>query len=376
MGRRSKPYYWAARDAWYATIDGARHRLARGKGAEREARRAFDVLMGERAKTGRVGPAVVPPVGAVVAEYLVYLDRRVRDGELAATTYDDAQARLAKFAERFGPAAADRVTPHEVETWLAAREEWGRTRRHDVAGAIKAAFRWATAKRLLAANPLEHLEKPQRDRRRERVLAPEDWPRVLAAVVSPEFRRLLEFLYATGCRPGEACRLEARHVDVERGVAVLPGKQTAKTGRESVIALPASVTEWLVPLLAERPTGPLFRTARGTAWNRHSINCQVKRLRERAHLADDASFVAYALRHLFATDALECGTPIATVSTLLNHADTRMAMLHYSHLTDRHAHLTAAANAIRPASPTGRPGPAASPGAPGSSASPEPPSGE
>jgi integrase len=174
------------------------------------------------------------------------------------------------------------------------------------------------------------------------------WPRVRSAILSWDFLFLCEFLHGCGCRPSEAYRLEARHVDWTRGVAVVPAKQTRKTGRESVIVVPEGVLAWLLPLCEARPEGPVFRPATGRAWPKDSVNCQISDLRRRLGVGREAGVFAQALRHVFATDALDRGTPVATVSTLLNHADTRMVMQHYGHLADRHAHLRAAVEGIRP----------------------------
>ena len=57
--------------------------------------------------------------------------------------------------------------------------------------------------------------------------------------------------------------------------------------------------------------------------------------------------VAYGLRHLFATDGLERGVPIATMAELLGHSSTKMISERYSHLADRHEHLKSALEVVR-----------------------------
>jgi integrase len=58
-----------------------------------------------------------------------------------------------------------------------------------------------------------------------------------------DFRRVLIWLHATGCRPGELLALRWRHVHLARGVVLLDQHKTLKkTGRPRVIALaPAAV---------------------------------------------------------------------------------------------------------------------------------------
>jgi integrase len=195
---------------------------------------------------------------------------------------------------------------------------------------------------------MDALEKPARKLRREVLPDGSAWELFRRAIKSEEFGRLVDFIHATGCRPGEAFGLEARHIDLDRGVAVLPGKQTRATGRQSVLPLSDDLLTWLAPLIAERPMGPLFRTARGNAWTKDAVNCQVRRARARLGVGKESGLTVYALRHLFATDALDRDVPVATVSTLLNHGDTRMVMQHYAHLADRHDHLRDAVALVRP----------------------------
>lgn len=351
MPRPPKPWYRSERDGWYVKVDGKAILLARGKDAKADAQKAFHKLMAERGD-GRAQPAPARLLaGQVVARYLAHLDRRVESGDLAQTSWRDADDRTKAFVARWGAFPASELVPADVDAWIRSEPSWGPTRRHDVAGAVKAAFRWAADQGVLASDPLARLTKPTRKQRRELTLTGETWKAAVGAIVSAEFRGLMEFVHATGCRPSEACRLEARHLDLSRGIAVLDGKTTARTGKPRVIPLPARIVEALRARAAQRPAGPLWSTEDGNPWCKDSINCQVRRLRtrlKRAGVPGAETIVAGELRHLFATDALESGVPIATVAELLGHADTRMVSRNYGHLSDRHEHLRAAAEKVRP----------------------------
>jgi integrase/recombinase XerC len=351
MPRPPKPWYRTDRDAWYVKIVGKPVLLARGKDAKADAQKAFHRLMVERAD-GRTRPTPARLLsGEVIARYLAHLDRRVESGELATSSWRDADDRTKAFVARWGAVPCDELVPADVDGWIRSEPSWGPTRRHDVAGAIKAAFRWAAHQGVIPADPLARLSKPSRRGRRDLTLTAETWKAAVAEIRSSEFASLMEFIHSTGCRPSEACRLEARHLDFERGIAVLTGKTTARTGRQRVIPLPGRIVEGLRERARQRSTGALWRTEDGNPWSKDSINCQIRRLRARLKAAGVEGadrIVAYELRHLFATDALEAGVQIATVAEILGHSDTRMVSRNYGHLADRHEHLRAAVEVVRP----------------------------
>jgi integrase/recombinase XerC len=351
MPRPPKPWYRTDRDAWYVKIDGKPVLLARGKDAKADAQRAFHKLMAELGD-GRARPTPTRLLaGEVVARYLTHLNRRVDTGDLTPSSWRDADDRTKAFVARWGAVPCDEISPADVDGWIRSEPAWGPTRRHDVAGAIKTAFRWAARQRVIGTDPLAQLDKPSRKTRRDLTLTAETWKAAMAEIRSSEFADLMAFIHATGCRPSEACRLEARHLDLDRGIAVLDGKTTARTGRQRVIPLPGRIVEGLRVRAAQRPTGALWRTEDGNPWSKDSINCQIRRLRARLKatgVAGAEKIVAYELRHLFATDALEAGVQIATAAEILGHSDTRMVSRNYGHLADRHEHLRAAVEKVRP----------------------------
>jgi integrase len=251
---------------------------------------------------------------------------------------------------RFRPTVAsldgNSVSPKEVTKFLGEQTKWGVTTRCGAITAIKRAWKWAKDEGHLTLNPLEKLKKP-RPKRREEIPDDQEIDRFLAAA-KPEFRQLLDFLHATGCRPGEASMIERRHLDlVNREVRFRIGedKTSGKTGRPRVIHLNETATAILSSLLTTGVTGPLFRNSRGRPWNEHSISCAVRKIRERAGL--DERVVAYALRHHWATDALARGVPLATVAEMMGNSPEMVAKV-YSHLSDKKALLLAAANQVRP----------------------------
>ena len=75
----------------------------------------------------------------------------------------------------------------------------------------------------------------------------------------------------------------------------------------------------------------VFLNEHGRPYTRRMICQKVERLRELLCLPDDC--VTYGLRHMRATQVIVNGVSLKMVSTLLGHADSRMAEQHYIHVT-------------------------------------------
>lgn len=350
MARQSSP--WARKGrGWYAWHEGRQHKLAGPGATKSEAWAALRRLQSESGTPAPPAPADAT-VGAVVAGYLDELTARARAGDLERSSPADAARRLSRFAEAFGARPVGGLQPAEVLAWATAQRwaprkghtaattarPWSPGYRREVLAAARTAARWAVERRLVSeAPPLAGLRLPRAARTPRPALSPADYETAMAAVLSPRFRDLCAFIHATGCRPGEARRLEARHVDWTAGVALMRGKTTRATGRSIQIVLPTAALARLRELAREWPEGPVFRNEDGAPWTKDAVNCQIRRVRARAGL--DGRLHAHALRKLFATDRLVRGASVADVAALLNHGDARMLMEHYSQLTARVEHL-------------------------------------
>ena len=66
-------------------------------------------------------------------------------------------------------------------------------------------------------------------------------------------------------------------------------------------------------------------------WTGDSLNCAIRRFREKAHLPFDWSF--QALRRTYGSLLVMKGVPVAQVSKVLGHADVRITQRWYIGLT-------------------------------------------
>lgn len=145
---------------------------------------------------------------------------------------------------------------------------------------------------------------------------------------------LVEFLAFSGCRKGEAARVEGRHCDFDKGEITIHGDPVTGTKNWEVRRVPviADMHRLLERIKDERGereflASPLMRVHECQG----AINTACKKL-------GIARFTHHDLRHLFATRCIESGVDIPTVSRWLGHKDGgALAMKTYGHLRDQHS---------------------------------------
>lgn len=343
MGRPNKPWYRAQSDSWVVKVGGRQHTLAKGKKNRAAAMRAFHELM------ARLGRTKAPPDDLPAWSLCDHFLDRAR-ATLSAHGYTFYRQRLRQFLAAVGrnrPAAS--VREHEVLDWLrgdhewarkdgtTVRRPWSRTTQANAVRAIKACYRWGLREGHIPSNPLANLSAPAAER--ADAYATREELACLLGASRGHLRPALEFMMETGCRPSEAARLEAAHVDMPAGVASLPGKTTRRTGKPRVIYL----TDRAVAILraAWREDGPIFRTASGTPWRNTTLWGAIKRVRDRAGLGSNVTTKSF--RHVLATEAIAGGMPGRIVAELLGHTSTAMIDKHYLHLAKKHEEMRAAA---------------------------------
>jgi integrase len=188
----------------------------------------------------------------------------------------------------------------------------------------------------LPPNPCENVDF-HGVRRRSVDLAPERlraWGKA-ALGLKPVRRDLQLFTILTGMRRTAACKARVEHLDFERGCLRVP---SPKGGEARAFELPLSPV--LIDLLRHRAGG------RTEGWLFPSI-------RMGGHIYDVrdeelAGLHGHALRHAYASIALEAGVPWAELKFLLNHSVTGMGVtggylhLGLAHLREMQARASAA----------------------------------
>jgi integrase len=374
-GHKGRPWYRATNDRYYVKEGGKAHmildddgRPLAGPGREVEAA-ALWVKMQLREQRRRDGDGRLS-VRDLFSDYLDHTK------EQHPGSYSNYRRVLVSFAASL-PAtdfAVGDLTAADVRAWWARNPLWIESTRSMRLGVVLAALNWAARPevRLIRANPLQGMRRPRkRSRGADAVVSPEDHEAFLK-VVPDEVRVMLEVLRETATRPVNLCRLEARHIDWERKVWVMPKHKTAeKAGRPLLVPMTPRVEEICREQAKRHPAGALFRDSKGNPWTSPRFSNRVwywHKKAVRAGLQVPAVYYAYTCRHSRLTELLEAGVSETIVAAVAGHAGTRTLHSHYSHVMDSSRTIVQAVNAV----PTARAPAAGTPKAPAGVEAPSP----
>lgn len=373
MGRKSKgPWHWKERNEWVVNIRGVRHYLGPDKG---QAYQQWHEISGT--------PDDTTPPRFLVELFDKFLDWCAKNRK---DSYDWYSSRINEFAKRAPDLTVAQLKPFHVQEWIDTKRSDSHKRGCMVA--VSRALNWADKQGLIDKNPIKRMEKPEAGRR-DIFLTQEQFDELLSKASGDEFRDLLIFSWETGCRPQEAFRLEARHVDDDR--CVFPEKESKGKKKKRVIWLTPVAREIVVRLCKEYPIGRLFRNEDGEPWNRNNVTCRFVRLRQRmsgikltkeqlkkyaaelkkrkptkiekgkevlksnadlqrearrklrAKLVRGPQYCLYHLRHSYCQRALKNGVDPITLAELMGHSSAAMIMRIYQHLYQDKGHMREAA---------------------------------
>ena len=149
----------------------------------------------------------------------------------------------------------------------------------------------------------------------------------LIASSRPDLALLVQGALYTGCRVSELARLKARDVGGHVfGIYVEP----MKSYRGRYVVLPnEGMTFFLNQVEALDDEELVFRMSSGRSWT----GCHKHLFKEAVRRADlPKGFVFHGLRHTYASQLVQAGTPLAMVAKQLGHTNTDTVSRTYGHL--------------------------------------------
>ncbi len=319
---------------------------------------SHDPVATVQARPGAAPEAVALPADAadVLARFVDWL--RWERGRSPATVraYRADVTALLAHAAALDVATVGGLTTTHVRSWLGAGQTagWSRATTARRAAAARTFTAWAVRQGVLATDPASRLSSPRRSRHLPRVLDEAEARRLCEAAeaasasgpVGLRDHALVELLYATGARVGEAVGVDLGDVDRERQALRVTGKGDKE--RVVPLGLPAlrAVDRWVQhgrPALAG-PGSPqaLFLGHRGGRLDQRQAREAVARAARAAGLQD---VHPHALRHTAATHVLDGGADLRCVQELLGHATLTTTEI-YTHVSQ--ARLLAAYHQAHP----------------------------
>lgn len=221
--------------------------------------------------------------------------------------------------------------------------------------ALRTFFQWMQSRDERADNPAAGLRLPRPRKSLPRFLSEEQMTNLLSAPCrllekkpckvagrkEPAWSRwrdaaLLELLYGTGLRLGEALSLswKAFHEEGKRTLKV-----RGKGGKERLVVLGEAVREAMAKYLEKLPAGwrreagPAFLGPRGERLCARVFQRNLKEYLAEAEL--DPSLTPHKLRHSFATHLLARGADLRAVQELLGHARLTSTEIYTKVTTER-----------------------------------------
>lgn len=208
----------------------------------------------------------------------------------------------------------------------------------------RTALNQAVKQGLILKNPADACKTPTLRPKEMQVLSPEEIRRLLIQARENDCYELLLLELSTGLRRGEILALQWDDLDLCTGVLRIE-RQVQRVRRELVISAPKTKSSCRSIILPAPILGVLrdYRQSIRSRWMFPSPKKEDspldpaavrKKLAKVLNRADCKHIRFHDLRHTFATNALEHGMDIKTLSTIIGHVTSATTLNVYAHVTD------------------------------------------
>jgi integrase len=288
---------------------------------------AMHRMLQEMAGSRRQRKVRTEPFASITDEFLESIAHRVKPGTLKL--YRSILGRLERLFPLLDSSRVDEV---EIERTVAA-QGWSRNYTATFLTCLQTFVRWAGIRDFT-------LKIPSRESRGAEAVMDEETHAWILANTSGDFRQLVRFSWAMGCRPGEVAGIQINQVNWEAGTITLKDHKLKTRGKIRVLYLSDEALTVLREQSEKYRSGAAFRGSAGAPLTTKKVAGRFRKLSAKC----GKRIFAMRYRHGFATRALLRGVPMATVAELLGHTGTAMVAKHYSHLGAHASELRKEAN--------------------------------
>jgi integrase/recombinase XerD len=275
-------------------------------------------------------------MSAHVASFLDFC--RIEKG-LAATTVEAYRIDLKRFTDSLSP-SEDFGDPACLRRHLDDLRKSGMATRSIARhlATLRNLYKFLAAEGVVDSDPTAFLAAPKQWKSLPKYLNQKDVDGLMGApdLTRPQGlrdRAMLEFLYATGLRVSELCRVRVSELEMNMGFVRVVGKgnkhRIVPVGKSALGAVESYLGSGRPRLLKRRASPYLFVTNRGGAMTRQAFWKLLARYGKSAGIFRDLT--PHVLRHTFATHLLEGGADLRSVQSMLGHADISTTQI-YTHV--------------------------------------------
>lgn len=208
------------------------------------------------------------------------------------------------------------------------------------------AFEYATDMELCEDNPCLRLKRIPDDCKQIEAFTRDEQKKIETFIQDSDDRRLFGILlgFYSGMRIGELIALEWSDIDFDKGiihVSKTAYRDKSKTGKwevcidkpktkssERVIPLPVCIVDLLKEYSKSAKSDYVVENKKGERMSIRSYQYIFEKLTEKAGVR---KLNFHAIRHSFATRAVECGMDIKTLSEIMGHTDASVTLNRYAH---------------------------------------------
>lgn len=285
-----------------------------------------------------------PMLDTLIDEFLRYRKAARNNAEHTLKAYAADLCQFAAFIDQGPVNSIAAIDLSQLRAYFASlqTEQYARTTLSRKQASLKAFFGWLRRTGKIKTDPSRGLIAPRMQRKLPKYLRSEEIEALLSAPDdSPaglRDRALLELLYASGIRAGEAAMLDVGDLDLEESEVRI---RKGKGGKERLALLGGNAVRALSDYLK---CGRPFLAANASHGRSSALllNKFGERLSDRGIRRTFDKYVSAAgarlkitphvLRHSFATHLLENGADLRAVQELLGHANLATTQI-YTHVT-------------------------------------------